>query len=103
MGWNDGIPGAPQRSRSTHARHYRILYHFESEDGTSWDGRGPPQPWPLAARWEAGENILVLYDPADPARNEPDVFEARNDDLDSLIAAAEGTKCRSRKRSRKQS
>jgi hypothetical protein len=63
---------------------YRLAYHFEDEAGTTWQGRGPAQPWSLAARWDAGESILVLYDPQNPSRNEADVWEARNDDFDRL-------------------
>jgi hypothetical protein len=63
---------------------YRLAYHFEDEAGTTWQGRGPAQPWSLAARWDAGERILVLYDPQNPGRNEADVWEARNDDFDRL-------------------
>jgi hypothetical protein len=63
---------------------YRLLYHFADGGGSTWEGRGPPQPWSLAARWDPGETILVLYDPRNPRRNEADVFEARNNDLDRL-------------------
>ncbi len=66
------------------AETYRLAYHFEDETGTTWQGRGPAQPWSLAARWDVGENILVLYDPQNPRRNEADVWEARNDDFDRL-------------------
>jgi hypothetical protein len=63
---------------------YRLAYHFEDGAGATWQGRGPAQPWSLAARWDAGEDILVLYDPQNPRRNEADVWEARNDDFDRL-------------------
>jgi hypothetical protein len=46
--------------------------------------RGPPQPWSLAARWDPGETILVLYYARNSRRNEADVFEARSDDLAKL-------------------
>jgi len=70
---------------------YRLVYCFTDESGTAWEGRGPPQPWSLASRWDPGENILVLFDPKDPARNEADLFETRNDDLDRLLDQAEQT------------
>jgi hypothetical protein len=63
---------------------YRLVYRFTVESGETWEGRGPPQPWSLAARWDPGENILVLYDPRNPRRNEADVWEARNEDLAKL-------------------
>jgi hypothetical protein len=63
---------------------YRLVYSFTDETGQTWEGRGPPQPWSLAARWDPGETILVLYDPRNPGRNEADVFEARMDDLARL-------------------
>jgi hypothetical protein len=66
---------------------YRLLYRFAVEDGETVEGRGPPQPWSLAARWNPGETILVLYNPRKPGRNEADVWEARNDDLAKLQEA----------------
>jgi uncharacterized protein DUF3592 len=63
---------------------YRLTYQFTDSDGTTWDGQGPPQPWSLAARWNPGETILVLYDPKKPGRNEPDIWESRNQDLERL-------------------
>jgi hypothetical protein len=63
---------------------YRLVYNFTDENGQPWEGRGPPQPWSLAARWDPGEKILVLYDPRNPGRNEADVFEARMEDLARL-------------------
>ncbi len=59
---------------------YRLTYHFDDEAGASWEGRGPAQTWSLAARWDPGETILVLYDPANPRRNEADIWEVRADD-----------------------
>ena len=63
---------------------YRLGYRFVDENGQTWEGRGPPQPWSLAARWDAGETILVLYNPRKPRRNEADVWEARMEDLARL-------------------
>ena len=63
---------------------YRLTYQFTDEDGTIWEGHGPPQPWSLAARWDPGDTILVLYNPRDPTRNEPDIWEARMEDLERL-------------------
>jgi hypothetical protein len=63
---------------------YRLLYRFTVENGETVEGRGPPQPWSLAARWNPGETILVLYNPHNPRRNEADVWEARNEDLAKL-------------------
>jgi hypothetical protein len=68
---------------------YRLTYQFTDGQGTTWEGRGPPQPWSLAARWDPGETILVLYDPRNPRRNEADVFETRQDDLARLQEEAE--------------
>jgi hypothetical protein len=69
---------------------YRILYRFTDENGQTWEGRGPPQPWSLAARWDPGGTILVLYDPRNPRRNEADVFEARTADL-ALLQDQDGS------------
>jgi len=66
------------------ARTFRLTYRFTDGNGQSWAGRGPPQPWTLAARWDPGETILVLYDSRNPKRNEPDVWEARQDYLAEL-------------------
>ncbi len=63
---------------------YRLLYRFTDEAGKTWEGRGPAQPWSLAARWDPNDTILVLYDMRNPRRSEPDVFEARNADLQQL-------------------
>jgi hypothetical protein len=63
---------------------YRLTYRFTDGDGQTWEGRGPPQPWSLAARWDPGETILVLYDSRNPRRNEPDIWEARMGDLARL-------------------
>jgi Protein of unknown function (DUF3592) len=63
---------------------YRLTYRFTDSNGQTWEGRGPPQPWSLAARWDPGETILVLYDSRNPRRNEPDVWEARAEDLAKL-------------------
>jgi len=63
---------------------YRMVYSFTLENGATYDGRGPAQPWSLAARWDPGENILVLYDPQNPRHNEADVWESRNEDLAKL-------------------
>jgi hypothetical protein len=71
---------------------YRLLYNFTDASGQTREGRGPAQPWSLAARWDPGETILVLYDPDNPSRNEADVFEARNEDLDMLQDQVAGRK-----------
>jgi hypothetical protein len=63
---------------------YRVTYRFTDPQGESWEGRGPPQSWSLASRWDKGETILVLYDPRNPSRNEADLFEARSEDLTQL-------------------
>jgi hypothetical protein len=63
---------------------YRLTYQFTDGDGATWDGHGPPQPWSLAARWDPGETILVLYDPRNPRRSESDIWEARTEDLERL-------------------
>jgi hypothetical protein len=63
---------------------YRLTYRFTDGNRQTWDGRGPPQPWSLAARWDPGETILVLYDARNPSRNEPDIWEARTEDLARL-------------------
>jgi hypothetical protein len=63
---------------------YRLTYRFTDGNGQTWEGRGPPQPWSLAGRWDPGETILVLYDPRNPRRNEPDIWEARMEDLATL-------------------
>jgi hypothetical protein len=63
---------------------YRLTYCFPDENGQTWEGCGPPQSWSLAARWDPGETILVLYDPRNPRRNAPDIWEARTEDLAKL-------------------
>ena len=68
---------------------YRLTYRFTDEQGATREGRGPAQPWSLAARWDPGETILVLYDPRHPDRNEADIFEARQDDFNRLLDAAD--------------
>ena len=66
------------------ANSYRLTYRFTDGNGQTWEGQGPPQPWSLAARWEPGETILVLYDPRNPRRSEPDIWEVRMEDLARL-------------------
>lgn len=63
---------------------FRVLFQFTDGQGATWQGRGPPQPWSLAGRWEPGDAILVLYDPRNPGRNEADLFEVRPDELAEL-------------------
>jgi hypothetical protein len=63
---------------------YRLTYRFTDGNGQTWEGHGPPQPWSIAARWDPGETILVLYDTRNPIRNEPDIWEARMEDLERL-------------------
>jgi hypothetical protein len=63
---------------------YRLTYRFTDGNGQTWEGHGPPQPWSIAARWDPGETILVLYDTRNPSRNEPDIWEARMEDLERL-------------------
>ncbi len=67
---------------------YRLTYRFTDAGGQAWEGRGPPQPCSLAGRWGPGETILVLYDPRGPRRSEPDVWEARPEDLARLQGEA---------------
>jgi hypothetical protein len=43
-----------------------------------------PQAWSLAGRWNAGDVVLVLYDPKNPRRNEADLFETRSDEQVAL-------------------
>ena len=63
---------------------YRVAYQFTDESGATWQGRGPPQQYALAYRWNAGDAILVLYDPRKPSRNEADLFETRSDERADL-------------------
>jgi hypothetical protein len=63
---------------------YRVTYHFTDAEGTTREGRGPAQPWSLAGRFKAGDAVLVLYDPGNPARHEADLFETRSDELAQL-------------------
>jgi len=63
---------------------YRLTYRFTDDHGQTWEGSSPTQSWSLAARWDPGETILVLYDPRNPRRNEPDIWEARMGDLARL-------------------
>jgi Protein of unknown function (DUF3592) len=59
---------------------YRVHFQFADQCGDSWEGQGPPQAWSLAGRWNAGDVVLVLYDPKNPRRNEADLFETRSDE-----------------------
>jgi hypothetical protein len=63
---------------------YRVAYQFADPSGATWPGRGPPQPYSLAFRWNPGDAMLVLYDPRNPNRNEADLFETRSDELAAL-------------------
>jgi len=63
---------------------FRVRYHFTDAEGTTREGRGPAQAWSRAGRYSTGESVLVLYDPANPARHEADLFEARSDELAEL-------------------
>jgi hypothetical protein len=62
-----------------------LLYRFSDAHGEEHRGESGPLPTPLAARWRLSDRILVLYDPADPGRNEPDLFGARPQELAQLF------------------
>jgi hypothetical protein len=68
---------------------FRVTYHFTDAEGTRREGRGPAQPRALASRFNAGDPILVLYDPGNPARHEPDIFTARSDEVADLQGQAD--------------
>ncbi len=63
---------------------YRVTYHFTDSEGTTRQGRGPAQSWSQASRFSAGDAVLVLHDPGNPARHEADVFEVRSQELSAL-------------------
>jgi hypothetical protein len=65
------------RSAWVPAGTFRVAYQFMDPSGTTLEGRGPRQPYSLAYRWNPGEEMLVLYDPRNPSRNEADLFETR--------------------------
>jgi hypothetical protein len=63
---------------------FRVAYHFTDADGARREGRGPAQSRARADHFKAGDAILVLCDPGNPARHEPDVFEVRSGELAKL-------------------
>jgi hypothetical protein len=60
---------------------YCLTYRFTDEEGSAQEGRSPALPRALQSRWQAGDQILILYDRENSARNEADIFEARADEL----------------------
>jgi hypothetical protein len=80
-----------QGTSSTAFLHYR---YCAEGDGAWHEGRSPAVPVPLRDRWSKGDTILVLYDPKDPARHEPDFYEVRAESL----PAAKGTKGKKRRK-----
>jgi hypothetical protein len=80
---------AADDSAVTVAGVFRVAYQFTDPNGATLPGRGPPQPYSLAYRWNPGDALLVLYDPRDASRNEADLFETRSDELAQLQDQAE--------------
>jgi hypothetical protein len=66
---------------------YRLTYTFTDEDGKTNEGHSAALPRALQDRWQPGDPILILYDRANPTRNEADIFQARADDLARLQGA----------------
>jgi hypothetical protein len=62
-----------------------LLYLFADAHGEEHRGESGPLPPQLAARWRPCDRLLVLYDLADPGRNEPDLFGARPQELAQLL------------------
>jgi hypothetical protein len=62
-----------------------LLYLFADAQGQERGGESAPLPRTLISRWSPGDHLLVLYDPADPGRNEPDLFGVRAEDLARLL------------------
>jgi Protein of unknown function (DUF3592) len=60
---------------------YRLRYAFTDAGGTERTGKSCWLPRGLESRWPVDGPILVLQDPANPARFEADIYEARADDL----------------------
>jgi hypothetical protein len=79
-----------------------LSYRFRDNEGDDCDGWVwlPPE---LVERWEPGAPILVLWDGRARSSPEPDIFEARPEDLDRLRdeSAPPGPPRRSKKRTRK--
>jgi hypothetical protein len=64
---------------------HHLLYLFADAHGEEHRGETAPLPPQLAARWRPSDRLLVLYDPADPGRNEPDLFGARPQEFAQLL------------------
>jgi hypothetical protein len=62
-----------------------LLYLFADAQGQERRGESAPLPRTLISRWRPGDRLLVLFDPADPGRNEPDLFGVRAEDLARLL------------------
>jgi hypothetical protein len=83
LGTMDGVVEDASSSRGN-TRFFRVAYRFVDDGGTTHAARGPAQSWSRVGGWQTGETILVLYDPANPERNEADIFQARSDDFARL-------------------
>ena len=83
-----GVVVDPQSSVAADEPPDVLLYTFPDHTGRQWTGT-VTVPLPESdSGWQPGSPLLVLFDPGEPARHEPDLFEARSDDLAALLRAA---------------
>lgn len=53
----------------------RFTYAFRGANGRWYEGRSPDLPAHILSRWHIGRPVRAAYHPADPRRNEPDIFD----------------------------
>jgi len=66
---------------------YTVEYAYADIQRNEYCGTIPIMFW--TARWQTGDPVLVLYNRAQPARSEVDVFESRPHDLEALLSGTE--------------
>lgn len=58
-----------------------LTYQFTDGQGRRRQGQSALLPLGLESRWQPGDPILILYDPADTQRHEADIHDLRADEL----------------------
>jgi 4-amino-4-deoxy-L-arabinose transferase-like glycosyltransferase len=79
-----------QMQRADKTPSHYLRYSFQDPGGSIREVLGPELPVGMETRWQPGDPVLVLHHPNNIKRQIVDIFGARQEDLEALLAKAQG-------------